>query len=51
MINSFILTTNQLILYRYCKEKIDVRNRLGVEWVEALKLNFWVAVLTEVYLV
>ena len=37
MINFFILTTNQLILYRYCKEKIDVDKLGGGKTVKKCK--------------
>ena len=31
VINSYILTTKQLILYSYCKEKVDVDKLAGAE--------------------
>ena len=34
MINFYILETKQLILYCYCKEKIDVHKLAGAEWVK-----------------
>ena len=36
MVVSFILTTNQLILYWYCKEKIDVDKHAGSEKINTL---------------
>ena len=40
MIISFILTTNQLILYWYCKEKIDVDKDAGSERVKSEQTYF-----------
>ena len=35
-INTYILTTKQLILYRNCKEKIDVNKQAGAERLRLL---------------